>query len=1140
MLGFFRKYEKTFFLVVFAPAVLSLGITGVMMSMIRDIGREVDEYRVFGDEVDSDQIAALRRSQDQINMVLQRVAWNRIADQYGVYVSDDELVKTMKKQLKNQFMNRKIARELETSGLPTNSREYQQQRMQLFIKYFSMDFDDMVSPEEYREFLKDYKLSPETIEAQTREDLRRQRLIDAAADLARVEPEQLWEEYQKEHHRRRFEVVALEADKFVPSEASEVSDAVIEQYYKENKRRFEEPRRGVLHYLAVDLKALEASLPPLSQEELRAFYDGHPALYKDRDGEARPFESVTASVTTAALAARVQDRAFGILDKARETILAGGVADMAKVASASLAVYGKTEKVSAEEAAENPALGELAEFWLGKPRTDRRIDPAITHRPSDPMFSDSHAVVMWLQDVTEVAVPELDKVRETITAELIDPPEDFVEDYFKTNKDDFKTEVRFELETLALPYARLAKKLEEPSNADLRTFFTTNADKYKDKDFEAVRAEVEQAYRLDRAKTVAAEVIAEVEDDVQKLVRKNEPIDLSDFSLDSSREYNTAFEHTDKDLAKAELSADPQLKNVSATVSAKAAGFVSTALDLPGGAGLFLYHLKKRAGSDDPKFDEVKDEVRGAILEKRGFERAKTEADKIIEALSGLKGKELEAELEARGLSARRSPLFDKSTNSLEGFDKAEDYVAKTFDAEPGGGFSERVVNEDEKRIDLLRCVERVDAPADEFSAKRDELRENLLGRLRYDVQGRWVRQIEADARSISRAHIEHAVELKSGGSKIQKVTVRQVALPPDRVIVKSWLEAEAKRICDGVKEELAGGADFGKLALTRSEDAVTRSNDGIIGVVARDDLLDKYGASFSEAVFAIDTTKLPSPVVGPIKSDVGYHLVRILAEPSRARRRVAHIAVKADKTFRELPKSELEKARQETGKSMNAIAERLKSESFAKVLKDFDDTEDMPGTERGEEIDLEYASPFAIAIQGIVEKEVRGPFKLGDRWQLAIAASDQTPVERESKALAIFHMEFSSEAAAQSARERLFDFMQNYESQGERMEPPWGQVVDKFRELARELSKAPTAKKGGCLGVYEFDERTISYGPEWTAKVMELANTQDAEGKVSGIIKSKFGLHIVEVLKVERPKLVDIDPYGGFEYSIIYNTDWR
>ncbi len=80
--------------------------------------------------------------------------------------------------------------------------------------------------------------------------------------------------------------------------------------------------------------------------------------------------------------------------------------------------------------------------------------------------------------------------------------------------------------------------------------------------------------------------------------------------------------------------------------------------------------------------------------------------------------------------------------------------------------------------------------------------------------------------------------------------------------------EAATKLRADAVAQMASTGADFAELAAKHSEDPGSKDNGGDLGWFARGRMVPE----FEEAVFSAK----PGDLVGPIKSQFGYHIIRI------------------------------------------------------------------------------------------------------------------------------------------------------------------------------------------------------------------------------------------------------------------------
>ncbi|HYH45492.1 MAG TPA: peptidyl-prolyl cis-trans isomerase [Thermoanaerobaculia bacterium] len=81
--------------------------------------------------------------------------------------------------------------------------------------------------------------------------------------------------------------------------------------------------------------------------------------------------------------------------------------------------------------------------------------------------------------------------------------------------------------------------------------------------------------------------------------------------------------------------------------------------------------------------------------------------------------------------------------------------------------------------------------------------------------------------------------------------------------------DADAQKILEGARARLANGEDFGALARELSEEPAAKTSGGDLGFFGRGQMVP----AFEEAAFGAP----PNTLVGPIKSDFGWHLIQVL-----------------------------------------------------------------------------------------------------------------------------------------------------------------------------------------------------------------------------------------------------------------------
>ena len=90
-------------------------------------------------------------------------------------------------------------------------------------------------------------------------------------------------------------------------------------------------------------------------------------------------------------------------------------------------------------------------------------------------------------------------------------------------------------------------------------------------------------------------------------------------------------------------------------------------------------------------------------------------------------------------------------------------------------------------------------------------------------------------------------------------------ALQPGK---KELTEEEAKAKAEELKKKIAGGAKFEDLAKTDSDDTGSGARGGELGAFGHGDMVEE----FEKAAFAAK----PGDVIGPVRTQFGYHLIRV------------------------------------------------------------------------------------------------------------------------------------------------------------------------------------------------------------------------------------------------------------------------
>jgi len=143
-------------------------------------------------------------------------------------------------------------------------------------------------------------------------------------------------------------------------------------------------------------------------------------------------------------------------------------------------------------------------------------------------------------------------------------------------------------------------------------------------------------------------------------------------------------------------------------------------------------------------------------------------------------------------------------------------------------------------------------------------------------------------------------------------VSFRQIIILPQP---DSGARAQALAKADSLLKALRAGADFADLARRFSDDSVSRDSGGSLGWFRRGTMVKP----FEDAVFAMK----PNEVVGPVESDFGYHVIKLLAvTPGHVR------------PFDEVkPQIEIDLKRQKTAQKFAAAADQFQHEEWNTIV---------------------------------------------------------------------------------------------------------------------------------------------------------------------------------------------------------------
>jgi peptidyl-prolyl cis-trans isomerase SurA len=106
------------------------------------------------------------------------------------------------------------------------------------------------------------------------------------------------------------------------------------------------------------------------------------------------------------------------------------------------------------------------------------------------------------------------------------------------------------------------------------------------------------------------------------------------------------------------------------------------------------------------------------------------------------------------------------------------------------------------------------------------------------------------------------------------------------RIMPDSLIESTYRKRAEEVRKEIEGGLAFEEAAKRYSDDEKTRDDGGLLGRFGPGDLGDR---TFERAAF----TGTPGALVGPIRTNLGYHLIKIMdKDPQGAWAQIRHILI--------------------------------------------------------------------------------------------------------------------------------------------------------------------------------------------------------------------------------------------------------
>jgi hypothetical protein len=147
----------------------------------------------------------------------------------------------------------------------------------------------------------------------------------------------------------------------------------------------------------------------------------------------------------------------------------------------------------------------------------------------------------------------------------------------------------------------------------------------------------------------------------------------------------------------------------------------------------------------------------------------------------------------------------------------------------------------------------------------------NVLAGITYSELNK---ETKVDDATLRKYYDEHEAEYEEG--RARHILIRMAGSPvPLKPGQKDLTEAEALAKAEDLEKQLKGGADFAALATRESDDTGSGNNGGDLGTFRRGQMV----AQFDDAAFALE----PGKMSGPVKSQFGYHIIKLESKSTKS-----------------------------------------------------------------------------------------------------------------------------------------------------------------------------------------------------------------------------------------------------------------
>jgi peptidyl-prolyl cis-trans isomerase D len=165
--------------------------------------------------------------------------------------------------------------------------------------------DGSLDIERYRQLVGAQGMSPETFEARVRGDISTRQVIEGIGATGITTPAVADVALNAFFERREVQIVRFNTTDF----ASKVTltDAQVEQYYKDNPSLFQAPEQANIEYVVLDVESLRKTITP-NAEEVKTYFEQNAARLNGQE-ERRASHILIAAPKTASAAERQQAKA---------------------------------------------------------------------------------------------------------------------------------------------------------------------------------------------------------------------------------------------------------------------------------------------------------------------------------------------------------------------------------------------------------------------------------------------------------------------------------------------------------------------------------------------------------------------------------------------------------------------------------------------------------------------------------------------------------------------------------------------------------------------------------------------------------------------------------------------------------------